>query len=196
MQISSGWAKGLKLETPKGEATRPTSARVRAAILNLLQPDLEDALVLDLFAGSGALGIEAVSRGARGAVFVEKASAALACLRKNVTELERRATKQNLAPPEVTLVARDVAVALETLGPGGRFDIICMDPPYAKAVDWLERVGPVLAGLARETAVFVFESASEDAERIAAVAAREGFGWRIERTKEYGDTMVTTWTRA
>lgn len=201
MQISSGWAKGMSLSVPAGVATRPTSAKVRAAILNMLAPVVDDALVLDVFAGSGALGIEAVSRGARGAVFVEAAPAAAKCLEKNLVELERRATAQGREPPRLEVLARDAEAAMTRvaqlaveLGP---FELICMDPPYKDAVSWLEKLGPRLAAVSAAEAWLVVETsaAAADQARLAVLSTELGFPWRREREKLYGETMVTVWEK-
>jgi 16S rRNA (guanine(966)-N(2))-methyltransferase RsmD len=193
MQIASGWAKGLKLATPSGEATRPTSAKVRAAIANMLAPHLEGALLLDLFAGSGALGIEALSRGCRGAVFVESAAAALACLKQNVAELERRAAKQGLKVEPLTIIARDAVAAMPRIAAVGGFDIITMDPPYARAIEFVERLAPQLAPLAAPDAIFVIETAAADLPKLVELERAGSLGWELEREKAYGDTAVTTW---
>ncbi|MFV7904247.1 RsmD family RNA methyltransferase, partial [Enterococcus faecium] len=103
MQISSGWAKGMRLMTPRGDGTRPTAAKVRAAALNMLMPVLPGSRFLDLFAGSGGMGLEAVSRGASAAFFVDKAPPALAALRQNVAELTRRAQAQGLTVPHLSV---------------------------------------------------------------------------------------------
>lgn len=193
MQITSGWAKGMSLAVPTGLATRPTGAKVRAAILNALAPVLDGALVLDVFAGSGALGIEAVSRGARGAVFVEQAKAATACLRQNLVELERRALKQGFELPQLEVVPRSVDQALTKLIGLGPFDVICMDPPYAEAATWLSKLGGPLAAATTPEALLVLESGAGDWRAVA--AAVTGFPWQIVREKHYGETTVTVWEK-
>lgn len=122
MNIIAGAAKGRRLKTLPGEATRPTSAKVRAALFNILMAYVPDAAWLDLFAGSGAIGLEAASRGARRAVLVERAQAAQAVIRENMALAKL---------PGVELVAADATGALERLA-GQRFDVIFMDPPYAE----------------------------------------------------------------
>lgn len=194
MQISSGWAKGMSLAVPAGLATRPTAAKVRAAILNALAPVLDGALVLDVFAGSGALGIEAVSRGARGAVFVEQASAAVTCLKKNLIELERRALKQGLEVPELEVLARSADAAMARAQSLGPFDVLCMDPPYKEAEAWLEKLAGPLAAAAAEEALLVVEAGAVDLGALAATIP--GFPWRLRREKHYGETTVTVWEKA
>ncbi len=113
------------MKVPRGRALRPTAERVREAWMSVLAADLEDASVLDLFAGSGALGLEALSRGARHATFVERDARALRCLRANIAELGA----ENL----VTLVAGDVFEYLECLA-AAAFDIALADPPYGRGL--------------------------------------------------------------
>jgi len=194
LQISSGWARGLRLAAPQGEATRPTAAKVRAATLNRFAADLEGARFLDLFAGSGAMGLEAVSRGARACVFVEKASPALSCLRQNLAEARRRAAAQRLGEPELTVLPLAVEAALPRLAAHGPFDLVFVDPPYR---DVPALAGPLLAALASVTtdgALVAFESAADDGEALAEAAAAGGV-WTVLKQKAYGVTMVTVLTK-
>ncbi len=120
MNIIAGSARGRRLKTLSGEATRPTQGKVRGALFNILMAWTADARWLDLFAGSGAVGLEAASRGAAQVVLVENAPAALAVIRENVA-----VTK--LAAEVLPLDARK---ALGRLA-GRSFDVVFMDPPYA-----------------------------------------------------------------
>jgi 16S rRNA (guanine966-N2)-methyltransferase len=126
MRLTGGLERGRRLIAPRGGQTRPTGAKVREAIFNILGPP-PDGGVLDLYAGSGALGIEALSRGAHAAVFVERDHAALAALRRNLRELgvEERSM----------VLPTDVCTALRKLGsttPRPAFCWVFLDPPYAK----------------------------------------------------------------
>ncbi len=189
MQISSGWAKGLKLKTPAGAATtRPTGAKVRAAALNALAPLLGDALFLDLFAGSGAIGIEAVSRGARGAVFVDQGKEPLRCLGENLAELRRRAEKQGIDAGLLDVVALSADAALPRLASRAPFDVVFVDPPYEEAAEWAGKLLPGLVALTTADAAVAFESDVADGAAIEAAAAGH---WQVVRQKSYGDTMVT-----
>ncbi len=123
MRLTGGLDRGRRLIVPRGSRTRPTASKVREAIFNILGPP--PGPVLDLYAGSGALGLEALSRGATSAVFVERDGAALAALRRNVREaaVETRAR----------IMAGDVRGALRKLAAGAvRFSWVFMDPPYVK----------------------------------------------------------------
>lgn len=157
MRIITGKAKGIRLATLEGEATRPTAERTKEAVFSMLQFDIEDRRVLDLFAGSGQMGLEALSRGARSAVLVDHAKAAISVIKQNIekTKLEGAST-----------VCAD---SLEFLRAEGRkrnesakFDIVFLDPPYAdriipRALDLL------LSGrLIKRTSLIVCESASND----------------------------------
>jgi len=123
MRLTGGLDRGRKLRAPRGSHTRPTAAKVREAIFNILGPP--PGAVLDLYAGTGALGIEALSRGATAAVFVERDGAALSALRRNLREtgLEDKAT----------VMGGDVRTALRRLAPrADKFSWVFMDPPYIK----------------------------------------------------------------
>ena len=121
MRIISGKARGTKLYTLEGENTRPTLDRVKESIFNIIQADIQEAEVLDLFAGSGAIGLECLSRGASKAVMCDKSKEAINIIRKNVekTHMEAQAQILNL----------DFEKCLDNLK-GKQFDIIYIDPPY------------------------------------------------------------------
>ncbi len=142
MRVLAGEFKGRRLVTTRGSSTRPTSDRVRIACLDTLMPYLDGGPFLDLFAGSGSIGIEALSRGAPAAVFVEIDTIAVRALRDNIAGLGLDARAR---------VARDDAArAVATLGRRGeRFAVVFLDPPYAssRAADALVAVagGTVLA---------------------------------------------------
>lgn len=124
MRIIAGEFKGRVLAAPKGLQTRPTSSKVRASFFNSIQPYIEGATFLDIFAGSGAVGLEALSRGAEQAVFVEKSLEAQRCIRANI---EKLAVGQR-----TTLWSGDVFSALTQFKQKGkRFSLIYIDPPYS-----------------------------------------------------------------
>lgn len=123
MRVIAGKARRLLLKTPAGYETRPTTDRIKETLFNILNPHLAGADFLDLFSGSGAIGIEALSRGARYAAFVDNSRAALECIRANLksTGLEK----------DAEVFAQDVIEAIRMLEIKGKvFDIIFMDPPY------------------------------------------------------------------
>jgi 16S rRNA (guanine966-N2)-methyltransferase len=141
MRIVGGADRGRRLRAPRGQGTRPTAERVREALFDILGPAVAGTRVLDLYAGTGAVGLEALSRGATRAVFVEKDPEALRALRQNLATLaaSRAAAR---------VVAGDAVSALATLGrEEAPFDLAFLDPPYAASV--IPRVlgALVLAGL-------------------------------------------------
>lgn len=125
MRITGGALKNHPLIAPKGTKTRPTSDKLRQSLFNICQHYVEGAHFLDLFAGSGAVGIEALSRGAASATFIEKERLAANALRKNLQNL-------NLSSPS-TLLIGDVLTLLKKLK-GKTFDLIYVDPPYEKGL--------------------------------------------------------------
>jgi 16S rRNA (guanine966-N2)-methyltransferase len=133
MRVTAGAERGRKLRAPRGALTRPTGAKVREAIFNILGP-LSPLPVLDLYAGTGALGIEALSRGASHATFVERDGRALAALQRNLREMDLDGRSR--------VMDSSVAVALHRLGveKSQRFSWVFLDPPYAAG-----EIEPVLA---------------------------------------------------
>lgn len=128
MYIIAGLYRHQKLLTPKGEQTRPTTSRLREALFNICQGWIEGARVLDLFAGSGAIGLEALSRGAQSATFIDSNREAIRCLQQNVAKLN--------AQPQCQILQGQVFTLLPWLEKQHKqFDIIFADPPYKKGED-------------------------------------------------------------
>ena len=162
---------------PRGSATRPTTDRVREAVFSILG-SLGGLRVVDLFAGSGALGIEALSRGASSAVFVESSRVALVALRTNLQELELESVATVLGSP----VERSGA-ALERLGP---FDLALCDPPWARLASvagWLEQSAPawLMSG-----ARLVLEHDKHDAPELGSLALRARRSWGDSAVSIFG----------
>ena len=178
MRIVAGKFRGARIGAPKGLATRPTSDRVRQALFNLLAHgapllDLEGLRVLDLFAGSGALGLEGLSRGARFALFIEESAEARAAIRRNVEALGLTgATK---------IWRRDAT----RLGPAGTqpFDLIFCDPPYGMGLGERAIAAASEGGWVAPGAVAVLE------ERAGQTIAWPAPFQEIDR-RRYGDTLV------
>lgn len=125
MHIIAGVYKNRVLSVPKGTLTRPTSSRLREALFNICQGTIEDAFFLDLFAGSGAIGLEALSRGASKAILVDSSKESLKCMNKNVESLNLQ--------KQAKVICGDVFQSLKKLSHSGyQFDIIFADPPYEK----------------------------------------------------------------
>jgi 16S rRNA (guanine966-N2)-methyltransferase len=159
MRIIAGALRSRRIEAPAGLATRPTSDRLRETLFNVLAPRIADAVFLDLYAGSGAVGIEALSRGARQVVFVERAQPALKVLRANLQALQLTAGFR--------VQAESASAFLRGPRSGGAaFDVIFLDPPYDAAGEY-------------ETVLGWLGAAAED--RIAHVQEqRAGSGWLAE----------------
>jgi 16S rRNA (guanine966-N2)-methyltransferase len=138
MRVIAGSLRGRRLHTAPKLATRPTSERARAGLFDWIGARIGGAAVLDLFAGSGSVGIEALSRGAERVTFVESARAACAALRRNVSDLE--------LVDAVRLLPYDVRRGVRTLlKEGARFDFVFADPPYGQdAAPWMEPIEKLL----------------------------------------------------
>lgn len=154
MRVIAGKAKRIPLVAPSGLDTRPTQDRTKETLFNMLQPYLADCVFLDLFSGSGAIGIEALSRGAKEAVFVEHGKEACDCIRNNLkkTKLEQ----------DATLLRINVFDALKRLEQGKYcFDCIFMDPPYNKQLEKEVLVRLAGTGLVSKDTMIVVEASLE-----------------------------------
>ena len=129
MRVIAGVARSRKLNSPEGLETRPTADRIKETLFNILSPDVPGAEFLDLFAGSGQIGIEAMSRGAKSAVFVDEGKNPYDCIRKNIEVI-----KEFKDSCEVFRMSAVPAIA-KLFASGKRFDIIFMDPPYDKGIE-------------------------------------------------------------
>lgn len=128
MRVIAGTAKRLQLKTVKGDNTRPTTDRIKETLFNMLQNDIEGCRFLDLFSGSGAIGIEALSRGAKEAVFVENNKEAINCIKENL--IFTKFVNSGI------VMSYDVMTAISMLeGRNAKFDIVFMDPPYNKEIE-------------------------------------------------------------
>ena len=173
MRVIAGRARRLNLVTVPGPDTRPTTDRIKETLFNILQPEIPGCRFLDLFAGSGAVGIEALSRGAEETVFVEKDPRAVRCIRENLrtTRLEK----------EARVLDCTAASALTRLEREGRpFDVIFMDPPYNQ--DWEKQVLYSLSQsvLANTDTLIVVEASLE-----TDLSCAGEWGYRIFRSKKY-----------
>ena len=177
MRVISGTLKGKKLLSAKGLSLRPTSDRVRESIFDILQGKVEGLRVLDLFAGTGAMGIEALSRGAISAVFIENQESSLEILRKNLSACRMEAVTQ--------VLAKEAEEGLRLLeGQGGSFELIFLDPPYGKGL-----VRRTLGRLAEsrlwvpETLIVAEHSPAEEVEGV--------FPWERVDFRKYGGTRIS-----
>jgi 16S rRNA (guanine(966)-N(2))-methyltransferase RsmD len=187
LRVIGGELRGRRLRTPRGETTRPTSSRAREALFGWLGAHTEDADVLDLFAGSGALGIEALSRGARSAVFVERAIPALGALRDNLKTLELL--------DRTRVVGEPVERALVRLRrERARFALILADPPYRSSdlPDLAARAQ--LAELLLEDGVLVVER-EERAEGAPTLGDPATGALWLRESRSYGRTSFDWYER-
>jgi 16S rRNA (guanine966-N2)-methyltransferase len=181
MRIVGGKFKGRSLVTPDGQNTRPTSDRAREAIFNILAhadwaPNLEGARVMDVFAGSGALGFEALSRGADFCLFVETDEAARGAIRDNVETFGLFGT---------TRVHRRDAAQLG-LRPGSQaevFDLVFLDPPYRKGLGEKALDGLISGNWLSENAIIVFERGADEDDFVTDV-------WQKINVKTYGAAQI------
>ena len=184
MRVVAGEFGGRRLVAPSGTDTRPTSDRVRESLFSILGP-LDGTQVLDVFAGSGALGIEAISRGAALAVAVERDRNAVRAIRANADALA--------LGDRLRVVPRGWREALRAeAGAGIRFDLVLVDPPYDLLPDILPDLGPAIAQVLGPGGVVVLEHA-----RGAMMGADgiPGIGVPEQTTRRYGGTEITVmWT--
>jgi 16S rRNA (guanine966-N2)-methyltransferase len=184
-RVIAGRAAGRRLAAPPGEGTRPLADRVKQTLFAILEPDLDGARVLDLFAGSGAAGIEALSRGAASAVFVEREGRASRTIGENL-----RAT--GLAGPDAVVTSAEVAAWLRRDTTGAeRFDIVIVDPPYSETellATVLALLGDAAAPLAPGARVVAKHFwRDRPPERIGLLAS--------ERERRFGETALTFYRR-
>lgn len=185
MRISSGRLKGRKVasralfaETSADDELRPTSAKVRQAIFNILRSELPDAYFLDLYAGSGAVGLEAISQGAGGVVFVEKS-------RRRADSIIRMLQKSGVEGRAAVFHGRAMDFLAQAAAKGTKFDIIFADPPYAS-----EETGPLIAfiwkyGILDDMGTLMIEHSSRNP-----LPDSVG-GLQQLKTYRYGDSMLT-----
>jgi 16S rRNA (guanine966-N2)-methyltransferase len=178
VRIIAGERKGHTIFAPRGRETRPTSDRVRENVFNIVAPWVEGARVLDVYAGSGAMGLEALSRGAAGVVFVEADGDAVRAIERNLDKLRLMGAR---------IVRADATTGLAQESTAGRkYDLVLVDPPYAMTdYDTLARYLPrVLA----DDGLLVLESAARTEPEFAGLAVRT--------TRKYGSTRVTVFEHA
>ena len=169
MRVVAGEFRGRRLQAPRGRSTRPTADRVREALFSMLG-DVSGARVLDLYAGSGALGIEALSRGAASAVFVERDAAAVAAIRRNLETVGAGAADVRRQD-----VLRFLAAATD------RFNLVFADPPYDSAPRLAAPLSAALPAVLDENALIVTESSKRTPLELTLPLARE---------RTYGDTRI------
>ena len=173
MRIIAGSRKGHTIQRPRGRDTRPTSDRVRENVFNLVGP-VDGAEVLDLYAGSGALGLEALSRGAARAVFVELDPEAVRAIERNLDKLRLRGDR---AAPRRARRARGRGAA------GRKYDLVLVDPPYDMYPDLEPKLARYLPAVLAPDGLLVVETDVRDRARAAAAAADEP---QVRRGTDHG----------
>jgi 16S rRNA (guanine966-N2)-methyltransferase len=180
MRIVAGAFRGRRLYSPRNDKIRPTADRVREAVFSIIAACLPGGSVLDLFAGTGALGLEALSRGARRAVFVDQSPEAIRLIRANVALCGVQERVKVFHGP-IDQVMRRLA------GEGEAFDVIFVDPPYGKG--YVEKALGRLGEIARCGALVIAEHSVKDD------LPRRWAGWAKTGERRYGDTMISFYER-
>jgi 16S rRNA (guanine966-N2)-methyltransferase len=178
MRIISGTSKGRRLASPRGHGLRPTSDRVKESIFNILGGEIEGKAVLDLFAGTGNLGIEALSRGAEKVVFVEKGREALRIIQRNLHQCGFEG-QYEIVPKEVNRAIGTLERSRET------FDLIFMDPPYEIGLIQRTLTKLNLCRIYHGGSVLVIEHSRREPlpEKIK--------GWSLTHQRKMGDTLIS-----
>ena len=176
MRVITGLAGGRKLKSPDGDAVRPTADQVKQAIFNILQFDVEGRRVLDLFGGTGQMGIEALSRGAKEAVFIDASRTSAALIRENL----------KICGMKAAVLQTD---ALQYLSRGERFDIIFVDPPYDAGLygTVLERINAV--DNLTEGGIIICET------RASQVLPDLQPPYRLLKERKYGSVKIAVFTK-
>lgn len=172
MRVIAGKARSIPLKTIEGQDTRPTTDRIKETLFNMLQNELADCFFVDLFSGSGGIGIEALSRGARKAVFVEKSPKATACIQENL--LKTKLTDQ------AEVLSTDAVGAIFRLEGKGSADFIFMDPPYGQELE-----KQVLEALRGSSLVDEYTTIIIEADLKTELDYAEDLGYRIVKKKKY-----------
>lgn len=175
MRIIAGKCRGIKLKCPLGKNVRPTKDRIKESLFDMIQFEIENAKILDLFSGSGALGLEALSRGADSVIFVDSSGTSVSCIKENIKNTR-------LTGAEILEITAEKAVSILK---GSEFDIIFMDPPYLKGL-----IIPVLEkiyenNLLKEDGMIVVEHDAND------ILDNQLYGFVCVKEKKYGRTLLT-----
>ena len=172
MRVIAGKARSIPLKSVEGLDTRPTTDRIKETLFNMLQNELADCLFIDLFSGSGGIGIEALSRGARKAFFVEKAPKAVACIKENLVKTKLDEYAEVIATDAVSAIYR-----LDGMEPA---DFIFMDPPYHMQLEQ-----QVLEALKNSSLVDEYTTIIVEADLHTDFSFAEDLGYEIKKQKKY-----------
>ena len=177
MRVIAGLARRIQLKTPKGMDTRPTTDRIKETLFNMLQPYICDCRFLDLFSGSGAIGIEALSRGAEYAVFLDQKEEPIQCIKENL--------KATRLEADASVIKSDVLVGISQLEREGKaFDIIFMDPPYQKDLEKQVLLQLSESSLLKENTLIIVEASLDtDFDYV------DSYGFEVLKFKQYKSNM-------
>lgn len=175
MRVITGTARGRRLKTLEGTDVRPTTDRVKEAIFSVIQFDIEGRTMLDLFAGSGQMGIEALSRGARSAVFVDSSAQSVAVVRENLQSCKLTG--------RASVVQSDALSYLRPRAGRAEFDYAFLDPPYRRSI--LQSVLPSVASVMKPRGVIICESPLDEE------LPQQAGAFSIDREYRYGKIKVT-----
>ncbi len=180
MRIIAGAFRGRLLRAPKGNRIRPTIDKVRESIFNIIAAEVAGAKVLDLFAGTGAMGLEALSRGAQFCCFADQGEEAVRLIRENI-QLCGVQDRSRIIPGSA-------ASAIRRLGSENElFDLIFMDPPYGKGL--IEKSLQIIGEVARDDALVITEQhAKDEPPKVSGI-------WQKDRERRYGDTLISVYSK-
>ena len=184
IRVTSGTFRGRKMVTPKGLTTRPTSAKAREAVASILNHLWQDSDFLDLFSGSGIMGIEALSHGCRTATFIDHDKHSIEAIRSNLITVGR--SKETVLPYGVKKAFHKIS--------GRRFHIIWADPPYSQIPQWLEWFRRHIPMILANNGVFALESHLKDQEIIQESLVQTN-QLRLDKSKRYGQSLISFFSK-
>ena len=187
IKINSGWCRGLTLKSPPTSHTRPTASRTREAVWNSLQFDIQGSKIIDLFSGSGAIGLEAISRGAAQCLLIDNNFQAVTCLKSNVKQVLSRAKTQTRSP-QVKVLKGDASQVLSSQKEK-YWDLIWVDPPYDLVPKLLGKIAEESYKALKIGGKLIVEC---DEGGLGAVSVlRDSSIWYERKHKRYGKAYIT-----
>jgi 16S rRNA (guanine966-N2)-methyltransferase len=187
MKICTGFLKSMKiLPPPKGSTTtRPTGAKIREALVNILSPWIHGSNIVDFFAGTGAIGLELISNGANHCTFVEENPKVVLGLKKNITQAQTL-LKNSEHQSSIKILCKNSKNSIKLLKQS-EWDIFWADPPYQESLEWFVYLQEHLMALAQPKSIFVLEVSKKTAPLCLEKKNKE---WILYRQKNYGDTSL------
>ncbi len=195
MKISSGSLRGMGIIMPKNQITRPTLSRVREAVFNILMNDLSGLVFWDLFSGSGAIGLSALSLGARECIFVESEKQAISALNKNLVEAKKRFLSNGESPPISLLFSNELDKVWKRLLLRAPPDIVWADPPYVESLQWSLFLRKELSDFVQAGALLFMEMRAEDLEKAEKEKLLVDPQWELVKTRKYGACSLVLWRK-